>query len=204
MSTQPTMEAEFIEIAPRALEPIVSELESKLQVIDPLRIRVLGARAMMLFELSKGHVWQLSVLTAPVPDGTTDTAAMPTANLVPLGFVLQALTEGIETHSPRWLTSSAELSAELDRLARRLADHGRMILGGLVDWQLARQYLQSAISRAALAASGRSRTARELEAAERAMGRDDFEEARTRYEKLGGDLGPLEARRLEALRRRTW
>jgi hypothetical protein len=154
----------------------------------------------MDFEMSKGHAWQIAVLVAPVVDGPQSHVRLLPSAFVPLGFVLQALTEGVATHSPRWLTSEAELVAELNRLGRRLDDHGADIFAGAVDWEVARRIAHTAIARAALAAAGSSQKARELEAAELALGRDELAEARRRYE-IMREFGPVERRRLEALRR---
>jgi len=116
-----------------------------------------------------------------------------------LGFVLEALTGGVETYTPRWLAQEVQLTTELERLKERLRAHGRHIFHRGVDWEEARDYSRRGVARAVAAASGRSRLARNLEAADKAFGRDDFQEARTLYEKLRSELGPAELARLQKL-----
>jgi hypothetical protein len=143
-------------------------------------------------ELSKGHAWQLSVVAVP------DSA--PPSDFVGLSFILQSLTEGIETYSPRWITREAELAAELERLASRFAAHGRAIFSGGVDWQRAREFSRAGVAQAVAAASGRSRLASKLQAAKVAFGRDELAEARELYESIADQLGPVELARLNRLR----
>ena len=161
-------------------------------IAGPLKLGLRSSLTTAVLDLSKGHAWQLSVVAAPV--------SVPPSDFVALGFILQALTEGVDTYSPRWITKEAELAAELERLASRFVAHGREIFGGGVDWQRAREFARAGVAQAVAAASGRSRLASTLQAAKAAFGRDDLAEARELYERIADQLGPVELARLNRLR----
>lgn len=130
-----------------------------------------------------------------------DSRSVP--EFVALAYVLQALTEGVETFSPKWIKTEAELESELQRVKNRLAIYGRSIFSGQVDWEKALGYLRASIQQKVAALSGRSRKAqlaRKLEAAEDLYGQDELRKARDLYEQIADQLGPVEMLRLERLR----
>jgi hypothetical protein len=185
--------ARFVQAAQDILGSLAQDLGAVLEPIDSLKLGLRSSSTTAVLELSKGHAWQLSVIAAP--------NNLPPSEPVALGFVLQALTEGVETYSPRWITREAELAVELERLAARFVTHGRAIFGGEVDWRRAREFCRAGVAQAVAAASGRSRLAGTLESAEAAFGRDDWSKARELYERIEDRLGPVERARLAWLRR---
>ncbi len=193
-----SLDSTFAPTAASILATVAAELGARLETVGPSRVDLRGDRSVLQLQLSRGHAWQLSALVDQRhPQGP------PVGAAIPLAFVLEALTGGVASHWPRLLKSSEDLGDELRRLAGRLSTHGRRIFAGEVEWPLARDFMQSAAARAARAASGRSKTARQLEMADLAFGRDDVAEAIERYERLGAERGQVETARLELLRARA-
>lgn len=188
----------FVSLVRDSVAQLAESFELNVEVASSSQLRLVSAAVVVNLELSAGHAWQLAAAAAP----TDRTAELGASDFVALGFVLQALTNGVETYSPRWLTTEAQLMQEIERVRGRLSRHADRLFRGPINWPRAREFAAEGIARATAAASGRSRLARQLEAAEAAFGRDDFAACRASYENLGQQLGPVEVARLEICRRR--
>lgn len=200
------------------LGPLASEFGFDHEFISPSTLKLTSFGATVEIRLKKGYVWYVTVVIAPNNNQSQAPGAVPSeerfaesvfdgvSGFVALAYVLQALTEGGETFSPKWIKSESELVVELERLKSRLIAHGHAIFRGEIDWEKARDYMRMSIDQGIAAVSGRSRKAqlaRKLEAAEDMYGQDELGKAKELYEEIADQLGAVELLRLERLRRQV-